>query len=163
VKKVFLSDSRENPVPVTVQIREKMTRLIREADLICYPMGSFYSSLIANLLPQGVGTAIAQNPCPKIFIPNTGGNDPETCGMSPADQVERVTEYLRKDNPEEISVKDILNFVLIDKEKGNYSGDLNENFLHSSGIRIIDLPLISPRSHPHIDEKLLVPVLLSLA
>ncbi|MGE0085603.1 MAG: GAK system CofD-like protein [Desulfococcaceae bacterium] len=163
VKKVFLSDSRENPVPVRVRIREKMTKLIREADLICYPMGSFYSSLIANLLPEGVGTAIAQNPCPKVFIPNTGGKDPETYGMSLMEQVERLTDYLRKDNPEEISAKDVLSFILTDKEKGNYSGELNEKALIREDIRIIDIPLVSPRSHPFIDEKLLASFLLSLA
>jgi 2-phospho-L-lactate transferase/gluconeogenesis factor (CofD/UPF0052 family) len=48
-----------------------MNDLIREAELICYPMGSFYSSLIANLLPKGVGKAVSRNPCPKVFIPNT--------------------------------------------------------------------------------------------
>ena len=163
VKKVFLSDCRENPVPHTVSIRKKMAQLISTAELICYPMGSFYSSLVANLLPEGVGKAIAQNPCPKIFIPNTGGKDPETYGMSLMEQVERLTDYLKKDNPEGISVKNVLNFVLIDKERGNYSGELNENTLNKSGIRIIDVSLISSRSHPFIDEKMLVPTLLSLA
>ena len=40
--------------------------------MICYPIGSFYSSVIANLLPDGVARAVAENDCPKIFIPNTG-------------------------------------------------------------------------------------------
>jgi len=162
VKKVFLSDSRENPVPVHARIREKMTRLIGEADLICYPMGSFYSSLIANLLPEGVGTAIAQNPCPKVFIPNTGCKDPETYGLSLMEQVERLTDYLRKDNPAEISAKDVLNFVLMDREKGNYSGELNEKSLICADIQILDLPLVTPQSHLYIDEKLLASALLSL-
>jgi hypothetical protein len=31
------------------------------------------------------------------------------------------------------------------------------------GIKIIDCPLVSSESHPYIDEKLLIPVILSLA
>ena len=30
-----------------------MQARIRSADLICYPMGSFYSSLLANILMRG--------------------------------------------------------------------------------------------------------------
>ena len=33
--------------------------MIRHAELLCFPMGSFYTSVIANLLPRGVGRSIA--------------------------------------------------------------------------------------------------------
>jgi len=139
-----------------------MKQLIRNAELICYPMGSFYSSLIANLLPKEVGTAVSQNPCLKVYIPNTGNHDPEEYGLDLEEQIHLLIKYLRDDDPENILPKDVLNFVIIDKKNGNYIGKPDEKELNKMGIRIIDTPLVSPESHPYIDEKLLIPVLLSL-
>lgn len=163
VKKVWLSASRKNPKPVESPIRDKMKSLIQEADLICYPMGSFYSSVIANLLPRGVGKALSRNPCPKVFVPNTGDRDPEQYGLDLSEQIERLVSYLRQDDPKSISTGDVLNFVVIDRERGGYRGNIEEKEIRRSGAEIIDCPLISQRSHPYIDEMLLIPVLLSLA
>ncbi|MFP5259225.1 MAG: GAK system CofD-like protein, partial [Acidobacteriota bacterium] len=66
----WLTADLQDPTPVTVRIREKTDKLIRQAEVICFPYGSFYSSLLANLLPQGVGDAVAHARCPKIYIPN---------------------------------------------------------------------------------------------
>ncbi len=99
INKVYLSNRRDCPQPAEVIIRKKMSDLIHDAELICYPMGSFYSSLIANLLPKGVGRAISRNPCPKVFIPNTGC-DPEQYGLELADQIQTLISYLRQDDPE---------------------------------------------------------------
>ncbi|OQX24374.1 MAG: hypothetical protein BWK80_21165 [Desulfobacteraceae bacterium IS3] len=161
IKKVYLSNGRKYPKPAEIVIRKKMNDLIREAELICYPMGSFYSSLIANLLPKGVGKAISRNPCPKVFIPNTGC-DPEQYGLELSDQVRTLISYIRQDDPEHISEKDVLDFVILDRKNFKYAGELDENFVKQMGIQVIDCPLISPETYPYIDEKLLVPMLLSL-
>ena len=65
------------------------------ADFICHPRGSQYSSLIANLLPKGVGAAISSADCPKIFIPNTG-SDPEQNGMTLTGMVRTLIKLLKK-------------------------------------------------------------------
>lgn len=162
IKRLYISTEKENPSPASISIRNKMKQLISKAELICYPMGSFYSSLIANLLPKGVGTAISQNPCLKVYIPNTGNHDPEEYGLDLEEQIHLLIKYLRDDDPENILPKDVLNFVIIDKKNGNYIGKADEKALNKIGIKIIDTPLVSPESHPYIDEKLLIPVLISL-
>jgi CofD-related protein of GAK system len=161
VKRVFLSESCATPQPVEVSIPNKIKKLIRNADLIGYPMGSFFSSIISNLLPDGVGEAIAANKCPKIFIPNTG-NDPELYGMDLSRQVETLLHYLKRDNAD-LPDEDVLSFVLIDERLGSYDGKLDKALLRERGIHVIDCKLVSLRSEPDIDEKLLVPTLLSLA
>jgi CofD-related protein of GAK system len=160
---LWLTHDREQPDPVDVPIRQKMAALIDEADLICYPMGSFYSSLIANLLPRGVGRAVSRNSCPKVFVPSTGAGDPETVGAQIMDQVERLVDFLVRDDPEAVSARDVLNFVLVDRARGDYRGALDRERLTRMGIDVIDTALVSDGSRPLIDEKLLVPVLLSLA
>ena len=53
---------------------------LQSAGAICYPMGSFYTSVLSNLLPDGVGRAVAAARCPKIYIPNSG-KDTEAQGL----------------------------------------------------------------------------------
>ncbi|MGD9157412.1 MAG: GAK system CofD-like protein [Desulfobacteraceae bacterium] len=159
IVELFLTENIRQPEPVHVKLRKKVTDLIGSAELICFPMGSFFTSIIANLLPDGVGTSIGLNSCPKIFIPNTG-NDPELYGLSVADQVEILIRYLKKDNEENIASGDLLNFVVIDRKNGDY-GEIDCDRIRKAGIEVIDCPLISEESAPYIDEKLLVPILLS--
>ena len=160
VKDVWISgldDPQDRQHPA---IRTKMRELITEAELICYPMGSFYSSIIANLLPRGVGRAVASNPCPKAFIPNTG-RDPECTGLSVAEQAERIAHYVALDDPH-TTPPEALTFVVVDKKNGDYRGGLDIPRMEALGCRIIDVPLVSKKSAPYIDETLLAPVLLSL-
>jgi hypothetical protein len=156
---LFLTEKIRKPQPVHVKLRKKITNLIGSAELICYPMGSFFTSIIANLLPAGVGAETGRNNCPKIFIPNTG-HDSELYGLSVADQVEILLRYLKKDGPEDLTNADLLNFVVLDLKNGVYGEDECDR-IRNAGIEVIDCPLISEASSPYIDEKLLVPILLS--
>ncbi len=160
VKDVWISgldDPQDRQQP---PIRNKMKELIGEAELICYPMGSFYSSLIANLLPKGVGRSVAANPCPKVFVPNTD-RDPEARGTSVGEQAERIVRYAGQDDPH-ITPSELLNFVVVDRKNGRYPEGLDLTRVEALGCRIIDTPLITKKSAPYIDETLLAPVLLSL-
>jgi hypothetical protein len=51
----------------------------------------------------------------------------------------------------------------MDRTRGDYTDEVDEKWLADRGVRIIDCPLITPESAPYIDEKLLAPVLFSLA
>ncbi|CCO23802.1 GAK system CofD-like protein [Maridesulfovibrio hydrothermalis] len=161
IKELWLAKNLEDSTLCRVEIREKLKELIRSAELICYPVGSFYSSVVANLLPQGIGNAIKTNKCPKIFTPNTG-NDPELKCHSLTDQIHKLLCYLRKDDPENISTKDVLNFILLDSVNGLYPGGVNKAEINKLGIQVIDCELISEKSTPHLDPALLSKALLSL-
>lgn len=161
VESIWLTASMDHAEPILPPIRTKTKSLISKADLICYPMGSFYSSLLATLLPSGVGETIAKTTKPKVFIPNTGA-DPELYGHDLNMQVDRLLQYLRKDSPDSITASDVLTFVIIDTRNGVYNGRLDIQKLEQLGIAVIDQPLVSPTSAPYIDESLLNPVLLSL-
>lgn len=161
IKRLMLTQALAGTGPVEVPIRTKMKELIAEAELICYPIGSFYSSLVANLLPVGVGRAVAANPCPKVFVPNLGV-DPEAKGLSVTDQVRILLEYLRRDAPDEIANDAILNFVLLDTKGGDYPGSVDRKRLRSWGVEIIDCALVTEASSPYLDGAKLAEVLLSL-
>jgi len=161
IKRMLLSSDPDELKPKEAFIRNKVENLISDAELICYPMGSFYSSLIANFMPRGVGRSISLNPCPKVFIPNPT-DDPELIDTSLMEQVETVINKLRSDDPQSIKPMDVLSFVLVDMKNGTYPGVLDVEKLKEWGIGVIDVPLISPEAGPYMDAQRLVPILLSL-
>lgn len=161
IQDIWLTPSLQSDRRITTPICDTSAAHIRRADLICYPMGSFYSSIIATLLPHGTGTAIAANPCPKVFVPNTGA-DPELFGHDLPAQVERLLRTLRSDSPETIADSDVLNIILLDKENGRYKGTLNRDALAARGISVLELPLVNDDSEPYMDGDRLSATLISL-
>lgn len=161
IRELFLSETVEPPKPATIEIRNKVRALIDEAELIVYPVGSFYSSLIANLLPAGVGRAVAANQALKVYIPNPSP-DPEMLGMSLEKAVETILLYLQRDCQQVTANDKLMNYVLIDSRRGNYPGRLDLDAIRARGVQIIDAPLISDASDPYLDAALVCETLISL-
>ncbi|WP_455203026.1 GAK system CofD-like protein [Kaarinaea lacus] len=161
IRKLFLSQHRDSFIPADTQLRKKNRKLIQTAELICYPPGSFYTSLLANLLPTGVSQAIASNDCPKVYIPNLG-SDPEQIGMNFKQMVQCLLNQLRADISNACPNDKLLNFILVDSKNGHYPSTLSTGFLKKLGIEIIDVKLISKQSAPYYDNDLLISALLSL-
>jgi len=156
-----LVHSLSDPTPATASIRNKIRKEIKGADLICYPMGSLFTSIIANFQPQGVGTAISEQGCPKVYVPNTSP-DPETMGMTLTDQVQEVLDSLRSDDPDKIAINDVLNFILVDENDALYRGGVDPRAMLQRGLKIIRCPLVTEKSAPHPDPKLLCEALIAL-
>ncbi len=138
----------------TISASRETIQLIKEAELICYPMGSFFSSLIANLLPEGVVEAICQNPCPKIFIPSKG-HDPELFGFDINKQVNTLIEYLLKGCKDK-DVNNVLNFIVLDSKSHKEKLNLDSN------IEQILYPLSKRNNDNYFCPERLIEVLLSL-
>ena len=66
---------------------------IREADLILLGPGSLYTSVIPNLLVEGVAQAIARAEAPKLYICNIMTQDGETEGYTAADHLEALLAH----------------------------------------------------------------------
>jgi CofD-related protein of GAK system len=144
-----------------VQIDDRTAQLIDEAELICFPIGSFWTSVMACLLPKGVGSAVARAGCPKVYVPNLG-RDPEELGLAPHDQVRVLLEQLRRDAGEHTPSERLLHFVLVDRERGEYAGGLDIQAIEALGVEVIDTPLVSDETAPLIESRRLVELLLSL-
>lgn len=161
INEVFLTATLAETKPISTRLRKRNRKLFEQADLICYPPGSFYTSLIANLLPEGVGKAIANNGCPKVYVPNLA-EDPEQLGMSLEDAIKQILIYAGKDFAGQAKASDLLNYVLVDSKQGNYSGGIPTEYLKQQGITLIDVKLMNKSSDKCYDEKRLVAALLSL-
>lgn len=124
-------------------LTERAGKILERASIICYPPGSFFSSVLVNLKCAGAPEAIAANPCPKIFIPNSG-NDPETKGMGVLSQARAILKALGGD--ENAPPRGILDYVLVDSQNGLYGGNLrlDTRILESMGARVLDRPVVCP-------------------
>ena len=161
VKQLFLSADAKKFLPARARLRKKNRKLITNADIICYPPGSFYSSLIANLLPDGVGKAIASNDNPKVYIPNLG-RDPEQIGMTMDSSIQTLLRYLRADAGLKQETGQLLNFVLFDSRVDSQLNSVSMDLLDELGIQLIDTELVSQHDVSLYNPELLVSALLSL-
>ena len=83
---VALIPERPAPLPAALEA-------IGEADLILLGPGSLYTSVIPNLLVEGVAHAIAASLAPKIYICNIMTQEGETEGYTAADHVEALLAH----------------------------------------------------------------------
>ena len=108
-----------------------------------------------------MSAAIAGNDCPKIYVPNLG-RDPEQFGMSLEQCVTTLLEYLRRGAGEGCVNENLLNFILLDSNNGDYRSAFPLNNIRQLGVTVIDTRLVTKRSAPHYDPERLAHALLSL-
>ncbi|MFT7618987.1 MAG: CofD-related protein of GAK system [Planctomycetota bacterium] len=162
ISKIYLT-SRENPrVAVEQMIERAVGHAITEADLICFPMGSFYSSLIANLLPVGVGSSVKRARGPRVFIPNTG-HDPEQIGMSVDRCVAVLLATLQQDAGQLSMIQSLVDLVLVDSQNGHYPNGMDIKKIEEQGVTVLDLDLASAGNGDVLDPAKIATTLLSLA
>ena len=157
VHSIFLSASPSRAEPVDLALDERNAHEIRAADLLCFAPGSFYSSLLATLIPSGVGDAISSSKANKIFIPNLG-QDPEQLGMNFEALVLTLIKALRRDDIA-VKVESLINYIVVDSSRGCYPSPVPAAALAKLGIELVDVALISDDSAPYYDPQKLSQVL----
>lgn len=159
VAELFLSQCPDEPRRVVPQINADIQALIADADLICFPPGSFFSSVLANLLPAGVGPAVAANAAPKVYVPNLG-DDPEQLGYGVADCLQQLSHTLGRAGGQDAGMPDIL---LLDQQRDRYRGLPSAAQLRDWGVEQVESELVSATSGDYYDSELLARALVALA
>lgn len=80
-------------IPPRPQALPDTLEAIAQADLILLGPGSLYTSVIPNLLVDGVAHAIAQASAPKIYVCNIMTQEGETEGYTAADHLEALMAH----------------------------------------------------------------------
>ncbi len=159
VKNIFLTKSKTTYEPVHIEIDKTTKKSIKKADLICYPYGSFYSSLVVNLIPSGISPLIAYKNCPKIFIPNPK-TDPEQINMNLSEMINILTDNLNAGEKIKFKPNQLINIVLLDKSIEDYPYSISIQELESYGIQVIKRPILN--SNRSINPIHVIETLLSL-
>ncbi len=158
IKRIFLNHSSEEYRPAKCNLLSDREDMIINSDVICYPPGSFYTSMLANLLPLGVSEAIKSNPNLKVYLPNLG-SDPEQLGMSLFQQVETIVKTVSSNSV--INAKGVLDFVILDDAyfKQTPLGEIK--LVEQLGVGILVAPLVIEGSL-YYDEHAVCQLLVSL-
>lgn len=137
--------NRQEFVPANAALDQTRFDLIASADLVVFPIGSFFTSLMPNLLVSGVGRAVAACRCPKVYVPNSS-SDPEMMGHTVADCVAMLLAQLRRDAGEDTPTSDLLNFVLVDSRRVHYGHELDRAAVEACGVQLVDVDLATSAS-----------------
>lgn len=86
IRRVRLIPERPAALPQTL-------KAIEEADLVLLGPGSLYTSIIPNLLVDGVAEAIRKTKAPKVYIANIMTQEGETEGYTLSDHIAAVTAH----------------------------------------------------------------------
>lgn len=145
--------------------KETLT-LIDSAELLVFPPGSFYSSIIANLLPKGVTKALDRNPSPRVYIPSLG-TDVETLGMTLEDQVKVLSQHLTYKAASKGALRpvarSVIDFLIFDSRLLEVSDKQLARISNDMGIQIIDTDLANQACDTHrYDDTKLAQALLGL-
>jgi len=112
---------------------------VMNADLVVLGPGGLHTSIIPNLLVEGVGDALTKTQAKKVFICNLMNRKGQTTGYKVSDYLNEIVRYLGKDVFDYILVNNqIPDQALI--EKYAEEGDLVKNDLSDS--RVISANLL---------------------
>ncbi len=103
IRAVRLKPRRCPPVPDALQA-------IEQADLITLGPGSLYTSVIPNLLVEGIPEAIAHSPACKIYLCNLMGQPGETVGYAASDHLKAILEH---------SAAPVVDYVLLNSRRAS--------------------------------------------
>lgn len=117
------------------------------AQVIVLGPGGLHTSLIPNLLIEGVSEALRESRAKKIFVVNLMNRKGQTTGFKVSDYLREVVRFIGED---------IFDFILVNKQKPHPAlievyaaeGDLVENDLHEERIilaRLLGAPRIEPK------------------
>ncbi|MEN6461106.1 MAG: uridine diphosphate-N-acetylglucosamine-binding protein YvcK [Syntrophomonas sp.] len=108
IDKLFLIPQQCMPVPDTL-------KAIMEADVVVVGPGSLYTSIIPNLLVNGVAEAITQSEATTIYVNNIMTEQGETDNYNSADHLKVIMEHIGR----QIFDYVIINTGAIDEERLN--------------------------------------------
>lgn len=87
IKRIFLRPEICRPLPEALDA-------IREADIIILGPGSLYTSIIPNLLVQGMAEAIKNSPAQKLYICNIMTQPGETQGYTAYEHIKAIFDHV---------------------------------------------------------------------
>jgi uncharacterized cofD-like protein len=89
IKRIFLDPS--------VQINPDAIKAIEQADIVVLGPGDLYTSILPNLVVEGMVEAIKNTTAKKVYIVNVMTKFGETNGFAASDFVREIEQYLGKD------------------------------------------------------------------
>jgi uncharacterized cofD-like protein len=142
IKEVYL-------LPRNPPAHPEAVRAILEADLVILGPGSLYTSVLPNLLVDGIKRSIMAASAPKVYICNVATQHGETDGFDVADHLRTIEEHMGKG---------IISYVLANSNlpasipKAPKSEAVRLDAKVNNGIRLVEADVISEENRYHHDS-----------
>ena len=159
IRRIRLRPSRCEPV-------EDALDAIREADLITFGPGSLYTSVIPNLLVEGVADAVSASKAKKVYICNLMWEPGETDEYTASDHVKAVLDHV--DEP-------VLDLAIVNdrraparirrryEENRAFQVKVDQERLLELGVEVMATDLLAKGSPLRHDSERLAEILIELA
>jgi len=128
--------SRPKEKELTLNANPRAIKVLEEADVIVYGIGSLFTSIIAAMIPTGMGERIQKNSTARKVLVLNGSNDRETFGFTAIDYVKSVALALSNFTAAEICILDFVNCIII-LEAGLVPSDIV--VLENLGLNVIKI------------------------
>jgi len=143
--------------PAHAMINPEAEQAILNADLITIGPGSLYTSILPNLLVEGMVTTLKAAKAPKIYICNVATQRGETDGFTVGDHLEALERHVGTDLFDHVLVNSNLNYPLPPSAQsaGARHVTFDRDNVANRGVRIsmADVVAESPSTH-HDSDKL---------
>ncbi len=158
IEEVFLEPSSCQPTTDAL-------KAIREAELIIIGPGSLYTSIIPNLLVEGIAEEIRKSNAIKIYVTNVMTQAGETTGYSVSDHIKAINKH---------SGGGLFNYVIVNKEEGSenlilkykeegaFRVNVDKKEIKDMGINIIEENLLSEQGYIRHDPDELAKIIFSI-
>jgi uncharacterized cofD-like protein len=136
-------------LPHNVPAHPEAVRAILEADLIILGPGSLYTSVLPNVLVEGIKRSILASSAPKVYVCNVATQHGETDGFDVAAHLKAIEEHIGKG---------VISYVLANENvptsipKAPESQGVRLDAEVNNGIRLVLADVISEENHYHHDS-----------
>lgn len=158
IESLFLVPEKCLPVPDALEA-------IMEADIIVLGPGSLYSSIIPNLLVEGIGSALARSKARKVYVSNIMTEHGETDSFTAADHLQVIMRYLPESAVEYIIVNNgVIDEGILKRYRGEQAVPVlsNRPEIEAMGIKLIEADLVSDSDLAWHDSEKLAQVIMNL-
>lgn len=149
--------------PEHVEAVQSSLDALREADAIVLGPGSLYTSIMPNLLVEGIGDAICRSKAIKIYVCNVMTQPGETDGYTASMHVKAILDHAGRHAVDYVIVNSTPVPEKVMKEcaeKGSYPVKVDEGALNALGVGLIKADLITTKDAIHHDPKKLASIVM---
>lgn len=159
IEEVFLKPSSCQPTSDALEA-------IKEAEVIIVGPGSLYTSIIPNLLVEGIAEEIRKSSAVKIYVTNVMTQAGETTGYSVSDHIKAINKHSGGGG--------LFNYVIVNKEEGSedlilkykeegaFRVSVDKKEIREMGINIIEENLLSEQGYIRHDPDELAEIIFNI-
>ena len=158
IKKVYLD-------PLHCKASKESFEAIADADIIVLGPGSLYTSVIPNLLVDGIAEKIAESKAQKVYVCNVMTQTGETDNYTAFDHINALVAHTRPD---------ILNYCIVNtgkvlkellkkyEEEGAYPVAADSDKIIENGYNVIEGDVVNTKNYVRHDAKKLSKIIIDL-